>query len=180
MIYIEKPIQGYDGDYTITEDGTVTSYKYKTPRIMKTYIDSKGRYVYTHLCKDNISEHKAIHRLVAEAFIPNPDNLPEVDHIDNNPQNNHVSNLRWCTRKFNLERSYETMSPVRNYKITELYHNDELVGTFKSTKLATRYAAKYFGVSQTGLEKYRKAGNCRIVQIDVTTIENLNLIEHLE
>lgn len=51
---------------------------------------------------------KAVHRFVAEAWIGNPDNLPEVNHIDCNRQNNSVSNLEWCTHSYNIEYSYDT------------------------------------------------------------------------
>lgn len=55
-----------------------------------------------------------VHRLVATAFIPNPDNLPEVNHKDKNTQNPNMNNLEWCTRKANLLDSYKTMGPARN------------------------------------------------------------------
>ena len=56
--------------------------------------------------------------LYVKPFLPNPKDLPEVNHKDNNPQNNNLSNLEWCTRKENLQQSYKTMSPVRNYRWT--------------------------------------------------------------
>ena len=59
-------------------------------------------YVQIKLCKEGQSVFKYVHRLVAEAFIPNPDNLPEVDHIDGNKSNNAVANLRWVTRSTNI------------------------------------------------------------------------------
>lgn len=56
-----------------------------------------------------------IHRLVGEAFVENPYNKPEIHHKDNNPKNNHFTNLMWVTRKENLKYSYETMTPIRNF-----------------------------------------------------------------
>lgn len=119
-----------------------------------------------------------VHRLVAEAFLDNPNNLPEVDHIDKDPKNNSITNLRWCDRKFNLNQSYETLSPVRNYKITELIIGGKHIGYFKSTKLACRYAEK-LGYSFSSLERHKKTKDAQIIQKDVTTIENEEIIKSL-
>ena len=141
---------------------------------------AKKRYKMVDLMDNGKKSKCLVHRLVAQAFISNPNNLPEIDHIDNDPQNNHVTNLRWCDRVFNLQRSYETMSPVRNYKVTELLYNGDHIGYFKSTKLACRYAVKKYNCSFTSLEKYKKTGDVQIIQIDVTTIENIKIIENLD
>lgn len=89
---MEIKIKNYE-DYTITEHGTIYSYKHKEKRQLKTYYDKQG-YENVKLCSCGIVTHFLVHRLVAGAFIPNPDNLPEVDHIDKNVQNNDVTNLR--------------------------------------------------------------------------------------
>lgn len=104
MEEIWKPIQ-YDG-YEISNLGRVKSYKYDkvNGKIMKPSRSTKG-YLQLDLRLDGRkSEHRvhlAIHRLVAEAFIPNPDNLPQVNHKDENKENNCVDNLEWCTNEYN-------------------------------------------------------------------------------
>lgn len=94
-----KDIPGYDGFYQISNHGQV--YSHKSKRIIKGSTLYAG-YQYVNLCNNGVSKNISIHRLVACAFIPNPDNLPVVHHIDENPQNNSVSNLKWCTQKENV------------------------------------------------------------------------------
>lgn len=91
-------IKGYEGKYAITSCGKVWSYKRK--KFLKTDKNSKG-YARVHLSKNNVGKNIAIHKLVAMAYIPNLDNLPQVNHKDENKENNSVNNLEWCTNKYN-------------------------------------------------------------------------------
>ena len=91
-------IKGYDGIYAITSCGKVWSYK--TKRFLKTIKTQKG-YEIVYLYKDNSVKHPTIHKLVAMAYIPNPNNLPQINHKDENKENNSVNNLEWCTNKYN-------------------------------------------------------------------------------
>lgn len=69
-------------------------------RLLKPAKRSNGsKYMHVVLCVDGVRKHKSIHRLVAEAFIPNPENKPTVNHKDENPQNNRIDNLEWATIK---------------------------------------------------------------------------------
>jgi predicted ABC-class ATPase len=97
-----KELKDFPG-YYITEDGRVFSTKYNKLKEL-TKQENKG-YWAIYLEKDRKQYRKSIHRLVAETYIPNPDNLPQVNHIDEDKKNNHISNLEWVTQQQNLIHS---------------------------------------------------------------------------
>jgi hypothetical protein len=113
-----RPITNYPG-YFITESGRVWSDK--TKKFLSPWLDRKG-YPAVTLCVDGKSSNKSIHRLVAIEFIPNPNNKPSVNHIDNNPKNTHVTNLEWCTQSENMQHAAKQgrlSSSCRSAKIDE-------------------------------------------------------------
>jgi len=91
-----KDIEGFEGKYQVSTWGRVRSIN----GILKPYENKKG-YLKIGLCRDGRSIKKRINRLVALAFIPNPYNLPEVNHIDGNKQNNSITNLEWTDGRGN-------------------------------------------------------------------------------
>ena len=105
---IWKDILNYEGLYQVSNYGNVKSLN-RINRNGKTVHEkilsqakSTSGYLQVNLSKDNKVKIFQVHRLVAVAFIDNPDNKPQVDHIDNNKHNNHVENLRWVTGKENM------------------------------------------------------------------------------
>lgn len=116
MNEIWKDIDGYDGKYQVSNLGSVRStrfYGHEKIRVLKPQTNSAG-YLKVSLvdCSGNIKQ-KTIHRLVALAFIPNPDGLEMVNHKDEDKTNNIVENLEWCTRSYNQKYSLER-HPERN------------------------------------------------------------------
>lgn len=97
MREIWKDVVGYEGYYQISNLGNVMRNK----KQLKKIVDKNG-YVFVRLYKNGKQKHFSVHRLVAVAFIPNPQNLPEVNHIDANKENNFVNNLEWCTHTENM------------------------------------------------------------------------------
>lgn len=89
-----RDIVGYEGEYAITEDGQVWSYKRK--RFLKQWDAGQG-YLYVCLSQNGQVKKFRVHRLVAEAYIPNPEEKPEVDHINKNRKDNSKDNLRWVS-----------------------------------------------------------------------------------
>lgn len=111
MNEIWKDIKGYEGLYQISNFGRVKSLKRMINKrrceeiIKKPSLGGKG-YYRLPLCKNGINKYYFIHRLVADAFIPNPENKPTVDHIDRNKINNYVNNLRWATYKEQIDNRF--------------------------------------------------------------------------
>ena len=106
-----KPVKGYEGLYEVSNLGNVRSVDryvmngncccFLKGKPKKAYYSSDG-HLKVRLYKNNQGKKYFVHRLVAETFIPNPNNLPCIDHIDRNYLNNSADNLRWCTQKENM------------------------------------------------------------------------------
>ena len=114
MEEIWRDIKDYKGLYQVSNTGMVKSlertvrcargYKIVPEKILEGYDNGNG-YLYVKLCKEGKRKQYRINRLVAQAFLENPNSLPEVNHKDKNPKNNCVDNLEWCTRQYNVEYS---------------------------------------------------------------------------
>lgn len=130
MEEIWKDIDGYDGMYQVSNTGRVKS-------VRKNIILRQGiarGYKSVILSTNNIPKNYSVHRLVANAFIPNPDNLPQVNHKDENKANNCISNLEWCTPKYNynygtinIRKSQKQLNDKNKSKVVLQYSLD---GTF--------------------------------------------------
>lgn len=99
-----SPIKEYEGVYMISNKGGVKRIYKKHPngKHLNPIVDRDG-YLRVSLSKNNIKRSYLVHRLVAEAFIPNINNFPVINHKDENKQNNQVDNLEWCTVKYNTQ-----------------------------------------------------------------------------
>ena len=117
-----KAIPDYEGYYEISDHGRVRSLErtvlgkggktnLRRTRVRKTFVSNNG-YPIILLSKNGVNRTFLLHRITAIVFIPNPDSLPEVDHIDRNRLNNTLTNLRWCNRKTNLENRASFERPI--------------------------------------------------------------------
>ena len=161
MEEVWKWIDGYENMYQVSNLGRVRSvdryvYCEVSPnklqhlfgKVLKIRTDKKG-YATVGLCKDGKQKVGKIHRLVAQAFIPNPLNLPQVNHIDGDKTNNNMFNLEWCDNSYNqkhawkygLQPNYEESNgrgrPARAVAMLDL-NTGEILRTFKTLASAGR------------------------------------------
>ena len=116
MVEIWKDIKGFENMYAVSNLGRVKSkarkvwnhnnYWIRPERILKAQVSDRG-YLRIRLGHNKTKCTRRIHRLVAEAFIPNPNNLPEVNHIDGDKLNNKVNNLEWISKSNNLKHAVQ-------------------------------------------------------------------------
>lgn len=163
-----KVIEGFE-DYKVSECGQVFSLK--TYTMLKPY--EKKNYLGVYLYKNRKRKFMMIHRLVAMAFIENPNNYPQINHKDENSKNNSVENLEWCSAKYNVnygnhnKRLSESLRKSMAWKGRK--HTQEAKEKMRNAKLGrnlTEEHRKKIGVSNKG--KGRKGNSVYCVELDRT------------
>ncbi len=124
-----RSAKDYEGLYEVSNWGRVRNCR--TGRILQPMKNSWG-YLQVDLCNDGVHKRCLVHRLVAMAFLSNPDNLAEVNHIDQNKENNCVENLEWCDHAYNTK--YSQAKTVYQYSL-----DGKLCGMWSSTAECDKY-----------------------------------------
>lgn len=165
-----KKIKNFD-DYSVSPDGRVKrdsiSQGTQGGEISIQHNKKTGT-CFVIIYKDGQPQHKSIHRLVAEAYIPNPDNKPEINHIDGNRSNNFVTNLEWCTPSENIKHSHDQLD--RNYtaygsnngnskSVTQYSLNGLQLNVYGSTSEAERHLKiPYTNIAKCARGERKSAG----------------------
>lgn len=156
-----KDIPNYEGLYQISNFGRVksfrksTKYRCQSEYILKPYVPQHGYEVVT--LYDKSTKHKfLVHRLVATAFLPNPDNLPQINHKDENKRNNNVTNLEWCTAEYN--NAYGTArlraSDTASLPIEQLAYDGKVIAIYRSTRIASELLGIKRGTLKSSIDKH--------------------------
>ena len=135
-----KDIKDYEGIYAVTEDGRI--YSYRRNIYLKPRKNNQG-YLYVNLFKNKKGKSVLVHRLVAKAFVPNPDNKPQVNHKDENAFNNNKDNLEWCDNKYNSRYGSHAFH-------LKVYKNGMFIGAFNGTV----EASEILGVSYESIRRW--------------------------
>lgn len=171
MKEVFREIAGYNGLYEISNLGNVRSLGmwkkgkgnssyFQEGRVLKPQKDKDG-YLQVNLYKDGNQKHHKVHRLVATAFIENTDSLPEVNHIDEDKTNNRVSNLEWCTTKYNHNYGTRTerMAETQSKRPLQLTLDYTLIKEWSSINECGRNGFCQTAVSLCCRNKYYSQGN---------------------
>ena len=170
MSEIWKDIVGYEGKYQISSLGNIRSLRYNGGNHVRNLvpIDNGHGYLSIALCDGEGKRKKFyIHRLVADAFLDNTDNLPQVNHLDHDRKNNSVDNLEWCSVHDNLlygtthSRSVETLRAT--YPSRKAVAQYDVTGNLVAIFNSTRDAARKTGIDSSSISrccnnKMNKAG----------------------
>lgn len=152
---IWKTIQDYGGLYQVSNTGKVRDLK---NHIKSVYKNNKG-YICLSLYYNGKTYHPTIHRLVAKAFIPNPNNYEQVNHKDCNKENNSVENLEWCNQRYNYNEGMRTFQYSKNeeHYFAKLKNSDIPI-IYELYKLGFTRAtvAKIFSINPSSLEAIEK------------------------
>lgn len=154
-----KPITDYVGLYEVSSEGRVRNVK--TGKILKPKNNRRG-YLFVGLHKNGAVKNRYIHRLVAQAFIPNPNKLPEVNHKDEIKANNNLDNLEWVSHRDNSNygKRNERISKSMSKPIVQIDLSTGLIiKTYPSTTIATRVTGiNYDTITKAARGKYKSAG----------------------
>ena len=151
MEEIYKDIEGYEGLYQVSNLGNVKSLNYnhtKKENVLKPVISRNG-YLLVNLYKNKTNKRLLVHRLVAQAFIENTNNLPCINHKDECSTNNVVTNLEWCTHKYNTNfgTRNERASKALSKQVYQYSKDLELIAVWKSTKECEQQGFNHGNVS---------------------------------
>lgn len=162
MSEIWLPIRGYEGLYAVSNLGHVKSLR---RNIVLKLMDSGNGYFKVSLSKCGKVQQFWVHRLVADAFVPNPDSLPVVDHLDGNKRNNDAENLDWCTSGDNSRRAWSNgllkQAPIKhgeqhpNHVLTSA-EVIEIRQLYETRMYSQRMLGARFGVSQATIKQIVK------------------------
>ncbi len=134
----------FDGKYEVTSEGDVFSNVGRRKKLVGKSTDQGYHMVV--LTVDGSKRYPSVHRMVAEAFIPNPLRLPEVNHIDGNKRNNAVSNLEWCDSSYNQIHARDT--GLQSYKINMEIAN-KIRAVYAEGKHSQKEVGDMFGIKKT-------------------------------
>lgn len=165
MKEVWKDIPNYEGLYQVSSHGRVKSFRQSTKchcekeYILKPHLANNGYYQVT--LYDNTVKHKfSVHRLVAEAFIPNPNGYPQVNHKDENRLNNLVTNLEWCSSEYNNAYGTARIRQIdtKSTPVEQLTIDGKIIAIYRSAKIAR----EIIGVASSSLYYAIKHGsNCK-------------------
>ena len=143
-----RDIEDYECLYQVSNLGRVKSLKFNKERILKPGMD-RGGYLQVGLHAGGKRKVLTVHRLVASAFVPNPDNKPEVNHVDEDKSNNRACNLEWLTRKQNINHGTRNERSAKNRsKPVDQYTLD---GKFVKTWASTMEVGRQTGFHQSNI-----------------------------